>query len=296
MSQPPAQEPYEPPSGELQVMDAVRMGWALLRGDFWPVWVLGLVVLAINVGCGILGVIPYIGGCFSLAEAIFIQPPLTAGLVYAVRRRIDGAPAQVNDVFEGFRQRYWQSVVTILPPIIVSVVWVIITAGIVLAIVAGLGIFNHPSDNEILVAVLAAVAVGLPLLIALGLVLLLFYFSLLAVWDHPESGWNAVKDSVRVVKEHFLSTLGLSLLFSVISFAVAVAGLIACCVGLFVTIPAVMVWSSATMIYLYRSWTGRPLVQPVAEGDAAPDVWPLPPEGAGPIPPTSVEPPAGPQG
>ena len=290
MSQPPTLEMHEePPADGLGVMDAVRMGWALLRGDFWPVWVLGLVVYAIQAGCGIFGAIPYIGGCISLVLAIFVQAPLTAGLFFAIRRRIDGAPAQVNDVFEGFRQRYWQSVVAMLPQIIVATVWVIVTGGIVLVLLLGQGVFTHDlSHQEILVAVLTSVAVAVPLLIAMGLVMLLFLFSFLAVWDHPESGWSAVKDSVRVVRGHYLATLGLALLFGLISFAAMLVGLIACCVGIFFTMPAVMVWYSATMIYLYRAWTGRPLVQPVSEGGAAPGVEPLLP--------APGEPPAGPQG
>jgi hypothetical protein len=50
--------------------------------------------------------------------------------------------------------------------------------------------------------------------------------------------------------------------------------------------PAFMVWQTATMIYLYRSWTNQPLVQPLAAGVAEP------PAGGGPVPPTSIEPPA----
>ena len=46
-------------------------------------------------------------------------------------------------------------------------------------------------------------------------------------------------------------------------------GLITCCIGFFFTVPLLLVWQYATMVYLYRSWTGRPLVQPPAP-DAGP--------------------------
>jgi hypothetical protein len=43
------------------------------------------------------------------------------------------------------------------------------------------------------------------------------------------------------------------------------------------------VWFAGSTIYLYRSWTGRPLVQPIAAGGAAAE--------GGPIPPTDIQPP-----
>jgi uncharacterized membrane protein len=103
------------------------------------------------------------------------------------------------------------------------------------------------------------------------------------VWDHPESGWQAMKDSVRVVKAHYMSSLGMILLFALIGLAAALVGILACCVGVFFTAPLVMVWFNATLIYLYRSWTGQPLVQPIAVE--------VPAEGAGPVAPTDIEPP-----
>jgi hypothetical protein len=49
--------------------------------------------------------------------------------------------------------------------------------------------------------------------------------------------------------------------------------------------PAAAVWLAASTVYLYRSWTGQPLVQPIGAAGAAAE--------GGPIPPTSIEPPAG---
>jgi uncharacterized membrane protein len=115
-----------------------------------------------------------------------------------------------------------------------------------------------------------------------------FIFSPMAVWDRPKAGWEAAKDSMRLVRSHFWSVLGFCLLGFLILMAAEIAGILACCIGIIFTIPAVYVWLGVSAIYLYRSWTGRPLVQPLGPGEAAP--------GAGPIPPTSVEPPAGPQG
>jgi len=281
-----------PGEGRLGVMDAVRMGWRLMMADFWPIWVVGLVAYAIlaavGVVGGVIGIVPLLGpiinGCIQLAAGIFVQPPLMAGLFYAVRNCIDGAPAQAGEVFEGFRQRYWQSVVAMLLPNIIGFVAGVLIGGIVVgAVIIG---EEAGGDEEVAVALGVALAIVIPLAIILALVMLLFLFALLAVWDHPESGWQAMKDSIRVVRAHYLSCVGLALLFAVIGLGAALAGGIACCVGLLFTMPLVMLWWSATLIYLYRSWTGQPLVQPlVAEPPA---------EGAGPVPPSDIQPPPAP--
>jgi len=284
---------YDGYTGELGVMDATRMGWRLIMSDFWPIWVLGLVAYAIQAGCSMVGSLPYIGGCISLGVAIFVQPPLFAGLFYAVARVIDGSKAQAGEVFEGFRQRYWPSVVAVLLPVGISFGVSLLIGGAILGL--AMAADGGGADEETVIIV--ALAVGLPLAFILGLVMLLFVFSLVAVWDHPESGWEAMKDSVRLVKAHYVSTLGLTLLFGLITAAAALLGAIACCVGVFFTLPFVTVWMTATLIYLYRSWTGQPMVQPLAEGPAGEAPMgqpPLPGESGSPFPPRDTSQPVPP--
>jgi hypothetical protein len=52
--------------------------------------------------------------------------------------------------------------------------------------------------------------------------------------------------------------VGLALLFWLINMGAAFAGYIACCIGIWFTMPIVMLWWHATVLYLYRSWSGRP--------------------------------------
>jgi len=258
--------PVQPPLG---VMDAVSMGWQLLRSDFWPVWIVGLALMGIQIGCSLPGMIPYIGGCFSLALGIFVTPALQCGLFYAIRQKIDGYPAEVNNLFEGFRQRYWQAVVAALPMLGISIACGIAIVGIVIAVMAGAGAFGgHQSDDKMTGALIVAGLIILPLILIMIVVMMLFIFAYLAVWDHPESGWAAVKDSVRVARAHLLSLVGLALLFAVIGIGAALVGIIALCVGIFFTGPVVTVWYISTLIYLYRSWTGQPLSQPYVAPDA----------------------------
>jgi len=285
-----------PGEGRLGVMDALSMGWRLLKSDFWALWVVALVMMAILMGCGIFGMIPYIGGCISLAVQIFIQPPLVAGLFFVISRRIDGGKPDVAMLFEGFRQRYWQSVVAILPVMLAGLAVGIIVAVVMIATVAATGGFSggEPTDEEMAVIGITLVVVMVPLVLAMVVFQLFFLFALIAVWEHPESGWEAAKASMRLVKDHFWSALGYGLLFALIGFGAALVGMLACCVGVFFTGPAVWTWFAGSTIYLYRSWTGRPLVQPIAAGGAAAEGGPVRRslgEG-GPIPPTDIQPPA----
>jgi uncharacterized membrane protein len=119
-------------------------------------------------------------------------------------------------------------------------------------------------------------------MLALLIVRLFFTFTLLAIWDRQDSGVEALKISMRLVKEHFWSVLGLTLLFVPIGIGAFLVGVLACIVGLLITIPAVTMWYKITLVYLYRSWTGQPLVQPLPEV--------LPPAFAGPQ--ADVAPPA----
>ncbi len=285
-----------PGEGSLGVMDALSMGWHLLKSDFWALWVVALVTVAILMGCGIFGVIPYIGGCISLAVQIFIQPPLMAGLFFVISRRIDGGKPDVAMLFEGFRQRYWQSVVALLPIMLAGVAIGIVAVGCVIAVVAATSGFEggEPREEEMAVIMTVMLVVMVPLVLAVAVFQLFFLFALIAVWEHPESGWEAAKASMRLVKDHFWSALGFALLCGLIAIGASLAGMLACCVGIFFTAPAVSVWFVGSTIYLYRSWTGRPLVQPIAAGGPAAEGGPVRRslgEG-GPIPPTDIQPPS----
>ena len=293
MSQTPTQEPYEPPTGELGIVDALGMGWRLMKANFWPLWTVALVLTLLLMA----------SSCVPFGSFVAF-PPLAAGFVYVLARRIDGGAVRTGDLFEGFRQRFSESLLSMLPLLIVwAVLWIVEIAVYVAFLLPAIMLSSsstgdHRGEMDPMMAA-AFGTLGLVIMlvsIAVAVFQMFFIFAPMAVWDRPKAGWEAAKDSMRLVRSHFWSVLGFGLLGFVIFLAAEIVGLLACCIGIIFTIPAVYVWLGSSAVYLFRSYTGRPLVQSVAEGGAAPDVWPLSPEGAGPIPPTSVEPPAGPQG
>ena len=318
MSQDPGMQMREglPGKGRLGVLDAWGMGWRLLKGDVWRVWLGVFVMGLIQVGMGLVNSIPYLGACTSLATTIFIQGPLAAGLFFAIRRRIDGAAAEVGNLFAGFQHRYWQSVVANL--IIIGIMLgiglaFVLVAGLIVGVGAAITDGFRGSEPPVFL-IIALVVVGVPALVAMIAVGLHFLFVFLAVWDYPRSGWQAIKASVRTVWANLGSVVGLQLLFFLVwlvammplgafglLFAIGLgshsdglavaggAGLFVCVVGYVFLLPAITVWYQASLIYLYRSWTGQALVQPVVQASPTAGA----PGGEGPIPPTDIQPPAG---
>jgi len=281
---------YDVPAGELGVMDAVRMGWRLLMSDFWQVWLVGLVFLALLTAAGFVPFGQLIAG-----------PPLMAGLLYVLTGRVDGRRPPMGEMFEGFRQRFSQSIVSLLPVFIAYMVFGIVWLALYFSFFFPMFIAAERSKQPVpeqLMAMWGGVFVAITLVhLAMMIFQMFFMFAPLAVWKHPESGWEAAKESVRLVRDHFWSTLGFVLLFWLISFVANLLGMLTCCVGMFFTTPLVLVWAGGALVYLYRSWTGRPLVQPVAE--APPE--PAPPESASstiaqgsPFPPRDAMPPTPP--
>ena len=279
----------------LGVIDALGMGWRLMMSDFWPIWLVGFVLLAIHMGLSFAGNLPFVGIVIQLAVGFLVQPPLWVGLYYAVSRRIDGRAAKVDYLFEGFRQRYWQSVVVALQCgviMIAAMVPVVIPVGIL----AASGALDGSAREEVLYVVIPIVAVlGVAWLALFVAVTVHLIFSYLAVWDHPvRGGWEAVKDSARVVRRHFWPTVGVLALFGLIAMGAILAGLLACGIGVLFTLPVVLIWQTAAYIYLYRSWTGRALVEPAAAAGAAgmaAGAAGTPGGAAGPIQPSGIEPP-----
>jgi len=270
--------------GPLGVLDAMGLGWRLMASDFWRLWLVGLVMMLVASAAGMFG----------LPAAILVSPPMMAGMFYVVMRRIEGGPAEVGDLFAGFKERFGESVIGYLPVSLGSVViggllgvlgWVLMMAFVGGAAAA--------EENEaaaagiVLAGALAFLAIMGCLLVGLALLTLFFLLVPAAVWDHPGAGWEAAKTSVRLARDHFVSMLGLLVLFGLISSAANLVGMLACCVGWVFTVPAVTVWFYATVAYLYRSWMGQALTQPLAEGAA--DEFPPPPGegyegGEGPVP------------
>jgi hypothetical protein len=192
-----------------------------------------------------------------------LAPPLVAGLFLAVRRRIDGGPLEIGDLFTGFRERYWHAVVSMLPPVVAGVAAFLLIGVAVVAGLVVMGVFSggEPSGRQVLVGVLVMAGPILPLLLAWCVFNLFFTFVLAAVWDHPESVYEGARVSIRLVKAHFWPAVGFALVFMGLQMVANLIGQFTFGLGELVAGPMVVVWETASTIYLYRVWTGQALVQ-----------------------------------
>jgi len=265
-----------PGEGRLGVVDAYRLGWRFMKKDFWQHWVLAFVFLLLLMASGIVPFGHFIAG-----------PPLAAGFMYVLMQRMDGRALGVGGLFEGFKQRFAQSIVSLLPVLIVwfvlAVIYMVAYFVLVFPIFMSAGP-DHPMDIQKFLSVFIPFMVVANIFgILVGVFYLFFIFSPLAVWDYPQSGWEAAKVSMRMVRERFWPVLGFGVLGWLIGWLFSL-GVIACYIGIFFTAPIGILWFASALVYLYRSWTGRPLVQPIAGGGPVTE--------GGPIPPTDIQPPS----
>jgi hypothetical protein len=275
-----AQLSPESPGAPLGVTDAMGMGWRLLMSDFWMLWLLALVVYAVVLGVGFVSCCLL---CLAPLVMFFVYPPLEAGLFKALKGRIDGAAVDFNSLFAAYTECYWPAVLAGLPALLIDVamqVAIQVPMRFAGQLAEPIGRELHGSGAVLIPVIIVGFGVILLILLALLIFRLFFAFSLLAVWDRKESGVEAIKMSMRLVKDHFWPILGLSLLFVAIYIVAAFIGLLACCVGTLITVRAVTAWHHITLVYLYRSWTGQTLVQPLPAA-AMPEAS-APPEGAPP--------------
>jgi len=301
-SPPPAAGATAAPA-DLGVIEAMRMGWRLLMADFWMLWLLAFVKGAVEMG---IGLVTCCLCCLAPLVGFFVEPPLMAGLFRGVKRRVDGGPVDVGDLFSAFPMCYWSSVLAGLPVVAIDAVAAVAqnvaqtSIRLPIQIAHPLAVEFGTSEEEKVLVVLGTLAAGglvALLATAVALVLIgarfLFQFALLALWDTPASGVEALKTAAGFIKTRFWSVLGLAVLFVLLQVAAGIVGLLACVVGLLITVPAVTAWYYITMVYLYRSWTGQPLVQPIAEEPPAYDPGPMQPTDIEPppVPPTDVLPP-----
>ena len=92
---------------DLDIGRCVGDAWNLLKNNFGLVFGGVAIFLLIQMGLGGLGQIPLVGLVFSLAN-IIITGPLMGGVYYFLLKNIRRQPAEIGDVFAGFRLAFGQ--------------------------------------------------------------------------------------------------------------------------------------------------------------------------------------------
>jgi hypothetical protein len=206
-SQPNAGPP--PPSGAANVnLGAyISRAWQLITADL-ALFVVGYLIVFLIL-------------CVPLVNLI-LAGPLLFGFVRVIQKRYQGQPAEIGDIFQGF-QDFSKGLVTILLLFVCGIVVYIplFIVGLILRIIPILG----P-----IVAGLLMFAAMLCLWAAL-----FFVFKIAAL--SPVQPVDAIKQSIRF----FLANIRPMILLALVTGIIAMAGVVACGVGIFFTMPLALI-------------------------------------------------------
>jgi uncharacterized membrane protein len=145
---------------------------------------------------------------------LIIGGPMTGGLYAFFLRKIRRQPVQFGDIFIGFS--------TAFVPLML--------AHIVSGLLTGLGL---------LLCIIPGIYLGVSWMFTLALVI-----------DKKLDFWPAMELSRKVVGKHWWALFGMAIVFGLL----AIAGVLACCVGVFVTATIAQV----AFIYAYEDIFGTP--------------------------------------
>jgi uncharacterized membrane protein len=230
----------------LDISLALSSGWALFKQHMGIMVGAGAIYLAILFTAGM---IPF--------AYIFVQGPLTGGLIILTLNLSRYDQAEISDMFLGFKNYGWLLLVTLVQG---TFVFTAIVPGVIVMMVGGFLSFNHilasPGgwrDTEFGGTTIALLIVGYLLLLVLGTIAAVFtYFWYFLVADKRGEFREALAAGYRAGKMNFWSILGLSILLGLVVMVSAIPfGL-----GLFFSIP----WSFAVMANAYEQMFSSSLV------------------------------------
>ena len=230
---------------DLDIGTCVGNAWELLKGNFGIVFGGVAIFLLIEFGISALAQIPFLGIIFSIGS-IIITGPLMGGVYYFMLKNIRRQPTEIGDIFAGFRMSFGQLLLGYI--VLVLLVSVAALPGMIITAVP---IFVMVDHNAAQVALVLVAAMGLILAIIPAIYLsVCWLFTLPLIIDRQMEFWPAMKASRRMVSKHWWLVFGLTIVCSLVK----LVGFVACCVGLFFTLPVAF---GATM-YAYESLFSPP--------------------------------------
>jgi uncharacterized membrane protein len=224
---------------DLDIGGCVSRGWELFKENMGVLFVGALIYMLIEVAIGGLARIPFIGAVFSIANFV-ISGPLMGGVLYLFIRVIRREPAEIGDIFSGFRRAFAQLFLgTLVQGLLIGVCMIPFLIVFFLKFIPLGGHLQSGSapDKETLVAIESALLASLPVLLLCAIPAtylgVCWRFTLPLIIDKRMDFWTAMGTSRKMVHKHWWQIFGLVVLISLLN----IAGLCACCIGVLFTIP-----------------------------------------------------------
>jgi uncharacterized membrane protein len=227
---------------ELDLGGCISRGWGLVKGNMGVLFVGTLIYMLIEGAIGGLANIPFIGALFSIANFV-ISGPLMGGVLYLFIRAIRREPAEIADIFSGFRRAFAQLFLGVLVQgLLIGLCMIPFIIVLIVKFIPLMGHFQHlqpgtPPDRETLAALESMMFASLPVLLVCAIpatyLAVCWKFTLPLIIDKQLDFWTAMGTSRKMVKKHWWHVFGLVILISLLN----IAGICACCVGVLFTIP-----------------------------------------------------------
>jgi hypothetical protein len=224
----------------LDIGACISRGWNLLSTKFGVVFGGCAIFLLIQMGMAVLGNIPLVGILVSIASLI-VTGPLTGGALFLLLKCVRGQSAEVGDVFAGFRLAFGQLLAGYLVPALFVVLSALPGFALMAYAIVTMVQQNGTDALNLLLAIVGAVVSLVPV----TYLNVSWMFTLPLVIDKGVDFWTAMGASRKMVGKHFWLALGLVIVFGFIN----MAGFLACCVGLFFSIPLVF----SALMYAYET-------------------------------------------
>ncbi len=212
----------------LDLGDCVSRGWALVTGPRAGLVIGGCAVwLLVQFAINVLANIPIIGLLFSLASLV-IGGALYGGLYSFMLRCLRGQPAEIGNLFDGFRYCFLQ---LFLSQLVTGLL--VIAAAIPGGAMVGVGIYLLEHQTSQAAAVALCTVGGITLLVPIVYLTICWALTIPLIMDKRLDFWTAMKLSRRIVSHHWWLVFACMFVIGLLTGI----GALLCLVGLFFTLP-----------------------------------------------------------
>jgi hypothetical protein len=233
----------------VDVGSCLSRSWELLKGSFWPIAGGTALVYVVMFAAG---AIPYAGSVIQLV----VNGPLMGGLYWYLLKAVRGEDINISDAFSGFGPNFTKLMLAHIVSSVLLGLCILPGAICILLVMFGL-IGGSGGQHEafaqafghmgvLLIPCIALLVVGFLAIVYLS-VCWVFMFPL--IMDKQLNFWPAMKLSRQVVGKHWWTIF--LLLF--VGGLIAGLGVLACCVGVFVTMAIFF----GAMVYAYEDIFGN---------------------------------------
>lgn len=237
---------------DLDLGECISESWTALTRNFGLVLGASVVFMLIQGGMSAFAQIPFFG-LLMLPVSLIVTGPLTGGFYYFLLRNVRRENVDIGDIFAGFKKNMGQMIGAYLVPGFLTGLALI--PGLLIAIYPLIQITQRNNNAPIwwILVVFGFILMIIPA-IYLGIS---WMFTLPLVADKGLAFWPAMQLSRKRTGQHWWTIFGLSLLCGLIN----LAGMLACCVGLFVSVPLSL---GALMVAYERMFNVRTAATPLA--------------------------------